>query len=276
MADVTIITVCYHSGAVLPGLLETIPAGPPVIWVNNTQDDAEEIAALASDRVTVIQNDCNVGFGAACNFGAARATTEYLLFLNPDTRLSPGALDALMAAAHAHPDASAFNPILHDDRGRIRNKRSSILLPRGERLSRAAVQRDGEVPVLIGAALLVRRRLFEQVCGFDPNIFLYHEDDDLALRLAEHGPLRIVGDATVTHSAGHGSGDRTASAAIKAYHMGRSRIYTLRKHGRPFAFPRSVARALVQLAAPTTWFLRRKRVKQWHFLRGILSVGKDN
>lgn len=170
------------------------------------------------------------------------------------------------------PGASAFNPVLTDSDGKLRNKRNSVLLPRGHRLSAQAVQCDGVVPLLTGAALMVRADAFFQVGGFDSATFLYHEDDDLSIRLEAFGPLRIVGAAKVKHEGGHGPGDRIASASIKAFHMGQSRVYAMRKHNRPMPLLRSLGRATLQPLSPATWISRRKRTKQVNFLRGILST----
>ena len=270
MHNLTIIIICYNSSSILPNLLDSLPKDVAVTLVNNSPNDRLE--HLKSDLVRVIISDKNVGFGVACNLGASNVTTQYILFLNPDAQLQPGAIDALMQGAKNHPDASAFNPILTDSDGRIHNKRRSVLLPRGHRLSTQAVQCDDVVPVLTGAALMVRADAFFQVGGFDPAIFLYHEDDDLSIRLKALGSLRIVKSAVVKHEGGHGSGDRIASASIKAFHMGQSRVYAMRKHNRPMPFMRSLGRATLQLLSPTTWFSRRKRIKQVHFLRGILSA----
>lgn len=270
MKDLTVIIVCYNSSSILPNLLASLPNNVAVTLVNNTPND--RLDHLASDWVQIITPGRNVGFGVACNLGASNVGTQYILFLNPDTRLQSGAIDALMQSAKDHPEASAFNPVLTDSDGKLHNKRRSILLPRGHRLSAQAVQCDGVVPVLTGAALMVRADAFFQAGKFDSAIFLYHEDDDLSIRLKALGPLRIVGAAQVIHEGGHGSGDRIASASIKAFHMGQSRVYALRKHNRPMPLLRSLGRATLQLLSPTTWLSRRKRTKQVHFLRGILSA----
>ena len=269
MRSLTIIIVCYNSSSILSGLLASLPNDVSVALVNNSPDD--RLAHLASDRIQVITPDKNVGFGVGCNLGASKVSTQYILFLNPDTRLQRGAIEALLQGARDYPDASAFNPVLTDTKGKICNKRRSILLPRGQRLSAQVVQCDGVVPVLTGAALMVRTDGFFKVGGFDPAIFLYHEDDDLSIRLKALGPLRIVGAAQVKHEGGHGSGDGIASAKIKAFYMGQSRIYAMRKHNRPMPLLRSLGRATLQLLSPVTLVSRRKRMKQMHFLRGILS-----
>ena len=270
MHDVTIVIVCYNSSSILPELLASLPNSVAVTLVNNSPND--QLDQFASDWVKVITLDKNVGFGVGCNLGASNVSTRYILFLNPDTRLQSGAIDAFMQSANDHPEASAFNPVLTDSDGKLRNKRRSVLLHRGHRLSAQAAQVDGDVPVLTGAALMVRADAFFQTGGFDPEIFLYHEDDDLSIRLKALGPLRIVGAAKVKHDGGHGSGDRTASASIKAFYMGQSRVYAMRKHKRSMPLLRSIAQATLQLLSPSTWISRRKRTKQIHFLRGILSA----
>lgn len=270
MHDITIIVVCYNSSSILPGLLASLPNNIAVTLVNNSPED--RLDHFASDWVRVITPDRNLGFGVGCNLGASNVSTPYILFLNPDTRPQSGAIDALMQSAKDHPDASAFNPVLTDSDGKLRNKRRSVLLPRGHRLSAQEVQCDGVVPVLTGAALMVRTDAFFQVGGFDPAIFLYHEDDDLTIRLEALGQLRVVGAAKIKHEGGYGSGDRVASASIKAFHMGQSRVYAMRKHHRPMPLLRSLGWATLQLLSPATWISRRKRTKQINFLRGILSA----
>lgn len=273
---VTVVTVAHNSLAVLPAMLDSLPQSARTVIVDNASQDGAALAALAEQHDTrLIRNDDNLGFGAACNIGAFGANTEFLFFLNPDARLAPGALDALVTAGDNHPEASAFNPAITDGRGSPYFKRGSVLLPRTDKLPPGWPETDRELPVLTGAAFFVRRVAFEAVGGFDPEIFLYHEDDDLALRLkAGAGPLRFVRAAHVTHDAGNSTVRSPASAAFKAFHMGRSRVYATRKHGLPGAGRKALTSALLQLLSPLTLLSARKRAKQTAFLRGILSALK--
>ncbi len=268
-ARTTVVSVCFRSGAVLPAMLASLPPATPVVLVDNAGCDATAaIAAAAGARL--LRNERNLGFGVACNQGAALAGTEFLLFLNPDAALGPGAIAALEAAADAHADAVAFNPRIADARGRPAFKRASPLLR--TRLARGWPAAPRVVPVLSGAAFFVRRAAFERLGGFDPAIFLYHEDDDLSLRLARLGALRFVPDALATHQGGRSSARTAEVAALKAWHMGRSRVHAMRKHGRRAAFARSLAVALWQLASPAVLVSARKRAKQRAFLAGIWSM----
>ncbi|MEQ3709055.1 glycosyltransferase, partial [Tateyamaria sp.] len=114
-SSVTIITVSYNSMAVLPAMLKSVPKGTPVVVVDNASSDTDPLKALTDEYGATLQlNEGNVGFGPACNQGAAKAETEFLLFLNPDAELQDGALDALLEAAKTYPDASGFNPRILD------------------------------------------------------------------------------------------------------------------------------------------------------------------
>lgn len=275
-ARIGIVSVCFHSMAVLSRMLGSLPAGTPVALVDNAGDTPDtNLTALAQQYgATLITNSRNRGFGAACNQGAAALDTEFILFLNPDAALSTGTLDALLAAADRHPEASAFNPRIGSEKGHAQFKRGSILLPRAEWMPRGWPDTDTQVPVLFGAALMVRRSAFEAIGGFDEAIFLYHEDDDLSLRLKTRGALMFVQAGEVTHLAGRSSARSPEVARLKAWHLARSRIYTSRKHGRPAPFLRTLASALLQLFSPAM-LSARKRAKQIAYLRGTLSTLRD-
>ncbi|MCU0832209.1 MAG: glycosyltransferase family 2 protein [Rhizobiaceae bacterium] len=268
----SIITVAYNSSAVLPAMLASLPRDTEVIVVDNASSDhSADIATAAGAQVIRLQ--ANRGFGPACNAGAAMAKSEFLLFLNPDAELDGDALGELEAAADRNPHASAFNPAIAGRDGRPYFKHRSVLLPRGQWIGRGWPQQDAAIPVLSGAALFCRRACFGTVGGFDERIFLYHEDDDLALRLkAECGPLLFVRSALVRHLEGNGSPRSAEVAAFKAWHMARSRVYAQRKHGVPHAFPRSLLAAAGKLLSPAIIVSRRKRAQALAFLRGVLSV----
>ncbi|MCB1359987.1 MAG: glycosyltransferase family 2 protein [Rhodobacter sp.] len=270
---VTVVTVAYNSSGVLAAMLDSLPAGTPCVIVDNASRDRAALRAIA-DRpgVTLIENETNEGFGPACNRGAEGAQTEFLLFLNPDARLADDTLDQLTAAADAHPDAVAFNPRFEDDAGHPAFKRSCHLLPRSQWMPKGTPPADCVLPVLSGAAFLVRRAAFEAVGGFDPSIFLFFEDDDLSLRLRTLGSLRLARAALVTHTGGGGSAPDPRIEGFKAWHFGWSRIYASRKHGRTGAYAKTLVRAIPRALSPVTWFSAPKRAERWGYLRGITQA----
>ena len=275
---VTIITVAYNSSDILPTLLASIPRTVPCIVVDNASRDAAQTGKLAAEHgARFIENPENIGFGRACNLGAADADTEFLFFVNPDAELFADTLDQLLAAADAYPQASGFNPRVTKGDGSIYFKRRSKLIPKALWLARDAAHKDGEVPVLSGGAMLVRKQCFDKLGGFDPSIFLFHEDDDLSLRMKDQcGPLRYVHAAQVRHLLGHSTERSAQTAALKAWYMGQSRVYAARKHGQPMAYLRALTDALVQLLSPITLLSSRKRAKHWNYFRAVLSSYDQN
>lgn len=275
---ISIITVTYNSSEIVGNLLRSIAPDVPVVLVDNASHDAEATRALAvTHGATFVANTQNLGFGRACNQGAARAESEFLFFVNPDAELFDDTLQQLLLAADAHPEAAAFNTCITKGDGSLFFKRRSKLIPRSLWLGRDAARHSGEVPVLNGGALLVRRAAFEQVGGFDDRIFLFHEDDDLSLRLkAQCGPLRYVYEAKAQHLLGHATQRSARTAALKAWYMGQSRVYAARKHNQPFGWSRALAEAIWQLISPLNLLSARKRAKAWYYLRAILgSLGQD-
>lgn len=274
---VTIVTVSYNSMLVLPGMLASVPVGTPVVIVDNASDDPGAVQLLAARYgAKLILNPKNAGFGVACNQGAALAETDFLLFLNPDASLGTTALQVLVAAAAQYPHAGGFNPRISNADGSHYFRRRGALVPRREILSSGWPPADAEVPVLSGAALFVRRADFCAIGGFDPAIFLYHEDDDLSQRLRQsRGPLMFIWAADVMHMGGRSTVRSPHSAAFKAWHLARSRVYTCRKHSRPLPFISALLSAFASLLAPDMLISARKRAKNWSYLQGVLSTLRD-
>ncbi|MCA2375566.1 glycosyltransferase family 2 protein [Agrobacterium genomosp. 3 str. RTP8] len=272
--DVTVISVCYRSEDVVPEMIASIPEATPIILVDNGGNN--RFHDFPSSRsIRVVKLDKNEGFGRGCNSGAEIATTPWLLFLNPDARLTDGAIDALLIAAERYPAASAFNPRIANSDSTPYFKRRSWLLSRQQYMSRGWPTQDRPISILSGAAIFVSSAIFRDSKGFDPNIFLYHEDDDLSLRLAKTGPLMFVRDALVVHSSGHSSGRSPEIARFKAYHMARSRIYTGKKHHRPFPLSSTLCQAIFLFLSPAMLFSDRRRAKALGFFQGIISTYRE-
>lgn len=274
-ASVTIVTVSHNSMAVLPDMLKSVAPQTPVVIVDNASSDTAALQNVADAHgARLVLSGENLGFGPACNLGAAQADTEFLLFLNPDAALQSGALEALIAAAGTYQTASGFNPRIVDGKGKQSFRRGSKLRPQ-DRLKGPAPTRDVEVPVLAGSAIFCRRTLFEAIGGFDPAIFMYHEDDDLSLRLRTHGPLMYCHAAQVVHLSGHGSPRLPRVAAFKAYYSARSRAYTLGKYGHPRPKLNTLAAAVLRVIGLDTLFSARRRAKNLGYMKGALSALRD-
>jgi len=231
LPSISVIVVTYNSAHCLARALSSASVAAELIVVDNASSDTS-IEVARQFPCTLVANDCNRGFGAACNQGAQIAKGELLLFLNPDAVLGADAIDKLAAAAVSDPAAVAFGPQHHlpaDDVVDLEHK---------ERLVRAKAKvahlepagSNSEVGFLSGAALLCRKAAFAKVDGFDERFFLYFEDQDLCLRLARLGTLVCVGDAVVFHLPGRGARLEWRQLFTKYRQYGHSRAYFSQKH----------------------------------------------
>ena len=270
---VSIITVTYNSSHVVEEMLDSLSGynNAEVILVDNGSSDIQKIQTLADQYgARLISNKENKGFGSACNQGAKMATFDLLLFLNPDTIISEIALNTLLYSTIKYPNASAFNPAMYDSKGNQSFKRSSKLCPGSNIISKGWPSTDREVPVLSGAALLVRKSAFIDVGGFDEEIFLYFEDDDLSMRLKSmYGPLMFIKDAKLLHKGGSSSSNSIHNTYFKSMHWAQSQIYTSRKHGISFATMKALIPAVLKICFLPRLFSAQKRAKSFGYIRGI-------
>jgi GT2 family glycosyltransferase len=254
--DVDIVVVAWNHERWLPACLASLapaahgaPALSRVVIVDNASSVPVEQVVTPGPGTTVIRNAINKGFAAACNQGASGSRADFLLFLNPDTRLDAGALAS--AVARFAPSVGIVglrlvDPVRMTQRscGRFPSIRTllnqALGLTRVSAVSFQGIRRDewphdttGPVDFVCGAALMVRRELFERLEGFDPRFFLYLEDADLSLRAQRIGFATVFdADAVVEHACGW---DEGSHRPWRLAHSWRSMIAYARQHLGPGA-----------------------------------------
>jgi N-acetylglucosaminyl-diphospho-decaprenol L-rhamnosyltransferase len=256
--SVRVVIVNWNTGVHLKACLESVARshrglltieGVTVVDNASADDSATGLDGLALP-LDVISNSQNLGFAAACNQGAAGSEADYLLFLNPDTRVFPDTLE--MVTQFMESEAAARIGIcgvqVVDDAGapmiscsRYPTLRVFVgkmtglgrIFPRAfpsHHLSAAETQRSGVVDQVIGAFYFVRRDLFEKLGGFDVRYFVYFEDVDFALRAEQLGARSyFLKEARVVHVA-NVSSDQVPGTRL--FYSLRSRVVYARRHWR--------------------------------------------
>ena len=196
------IVVAYESGDALTRCLDSL-AGEDVVVVNNGAFGPE--IDVAASRVRVIDSS-NVGFGAGCNRGARETDADVLVFVNPDTVVQPGAVEAL-ARALDDPRVGVVQarlrlrpqPELLNSSGNVVHV-SGLAWPGGYGDRADLLTESREIAYASGAACAIRRSVFEELGGFTEELFLYQEDLELCWRAHLRGlQVLVVPAADVLH-----------------------------------------------------------------------------
>lgn len=204
-----------------------LPADVEVIVVDDASPDdtprvLPRIAGLRYQR-----NAANLGFVGSCNAGAAMARGDYLVFLNNDTTLTPGWLDALLGTFATHPDTGLVGAQLVYPDGRLQESGGIVFADgsgwnygRFDDPKHPAYTFVREADYCSGAAIALRTSLFRELGGFDECYApAYYEDTDLAMKVREAGlKVRVQPAAVVVHHEGVTAGTDTGSG-IKAYQV---------------------------------------------------------
>jgi GT2 family glycosyltransferase len=194
-----------------------------IVVVDNASGDGSP--ALLRERhpgSIVIQEARNRGFAAGVNVGFRATTAPYVLVLNPDTEVRPGALLALRNHLRQHPQVGVAGPVLLDLDGSVRLDSYKALpslwsifcgafFPLGRMLMGTRLhpelraRRDsalgGPVARVCGSAMAIRRAVFDEVGPLDESYFLYFEDVEWQRRAAAQGwGIEVVADARVIHA----------------------------------------------------------------------------
>ena len=182
---------CLHS-------IYSIGSSSPfeVVIVDDFSTDDYRTLIWDFPEVRVIRNHKNLGFLLTANRGASEAKGEYIIFLNNDTEVVSGWLDELTAALYDHPEAGMIgSQLVHLHTGTLQESGNLIclngeMLPlgRGEDPDHPRYTCFREVDFCSAASIIMRRKVFEEMKGFD-TVYApaYFEDPDLGLRLQRRG-----------------------------------------------------------------------------------------
>lgn len=255
IATVSVVIVNWNTGNLLGDCLQSMSRVDltgtelrEVVVVDNASSDGS-LAGVDGQRLPliVVKNHANLGFAAACNQGARLGSGQYLLFLNPDTRLFVNSLRVPLEFLSRTENAAVgicgirlLDDSGHTTRHCARFPRLSHYVSKAFGLDRLLPgpvtcqsmkewdhESEREVDQVIGAFFLVRRNLFEALGGFDERFFVYFEEVDFSLRAHRAGWKTVYLAGATAYHKGHGSSEKVA--ARRLFYSLRSRLlYSLK------------------------------------------------
>lgn len=247
--ELSIIIVNYRTWEPLRACLESLlegqdaaaSAGIEIIVVDNASGDGQFAGfAQTFPQVEFVRSAINGGFARGCNLGAQHATGRELLFLNPDVVASPQAIRALLSLKQAHPAVRVLTLVQRDAKGRrqkvfgrfpslatawgISRAALRILFPKRYPDPRRAEAELLDVDWVSGSALMIDRRAFDALEGWDERYWMYYEDVDLCRRAYAMGYRRcFTSSAELIHLHGGASRSSDSTRALTRCEVLRSR-----------------------------------------------------
>lgn len=248
---ISVIIVNWNAGRQLATCIQSVLKSSngliqKIVVVDNgsTDDSLEQVGAF--EGLEIIRAEENLGFGRACNLGASRCSSEYILLLNPDTEVYERTFDDLRAyLSSGKPQSVGIVGIqLVDETGHVARSCTRFpgpaafvagalgldrLFPRvGHFMSEWPHDESRVVDHVIGAFYLVRRDIFNALGGFDERFFLYLEDLDLSLRAKKAGwDTVFLANIQAFHA---GGGTSRQIKARRLFYATRSKLQYAFKH----------------------------------------------
>ncbi|WP_438961959.1 glycosyltransferase family 2 protein [Nonlabens sp.] len=219
--DLSIIILNYNAAAFLELCLDSVlrdtkNLNSEVIVVdNNSTDSSLQMLHFVFPQVKVIANDENVGFSRGNNIGVQHAQGEYLCILNPDTIVGETVFDEVHAFAKANSQIAFTTTQLIDGTGAfLPESKRNVPNPKIARqkilgndsnyyANHLKKDENGEIEVLVGAMMYVKKEVYLELGGFDPMYFMYGEDIDLSYTALQQGYKNYyLGSQQVIHFKG--------------------------------------------------------------------------
>ncbi len=240
--SVSAIIITYNSSQNIIKALTAIKrevdsvGGEIILYDNNSSDETLKIIENNFGNIDIIKSNANIGFGRANNRAVKKASGKYILFANPDMIPDSGMLDKMIEAAESLDNAGAVV-------GRMRNEDNSfqptcrqlptlsnIFLSRGSLLGKLFGKKSSytlryydeitAVPSVSATCMLIEKKIFLEIGGFDERYFMFMEDTDLSVAIGENGrKIYFVPTAGAIHLWGKGS---KTSLSKRLFHQHRS------------------------------------------------------
>lgn len=215
----SVITVTYNNEGNICGYLKSLKKSlsikTEVVIVDNASNDNTVNLLEKEKGIILIKSKENLGFSKACNLAAKRSKGKYLFFLNPDTKITKFVIEKLINFSEQTDDAGIVAPKLIQFNGLVQASVRKFPSLKGAvkeyyfgiRNSFDAYVPSGmeaiSVDAVVGAAMLIKKEIFEKVGGFEEYYFMYYEDIDLCKRIKELNlKVYYLPDVAIYHTVG--------------------------------------------------------------------------
>lgn len=225
MNEVSVIIVAYNCEdfieKCIKSVLKYLPKGGEVIVLDNdSKDNTARLLEKFGKQIKLIKSDKNLGFSKGCNLAEKEASGDYLFLLNPDTELTEPVFEKLISFYEDTPNIGVLAPKLTMLDGKVQPSVKNLptvwgaikeyILGVKHSYSEYAPKSSEplEVEVVYGAAMLIKKDLFQKLGRFNEKYFMYYEDTDLCRQVRDLGKkVYYLPGISIKHAVGGSKSD---------------------------------------------------------------------
>ena len=246
LKNITFIVVTFNSEKVIYNCIDSLPNGSNKIIIENSKDiNLKKDLESKYDNIEVILNE-NLGMGTANNIGIKKSKTQYAYILNPDTIFKNDTFENLVNTTKNLDDFAIISP-LH----------SKLDYPNYKPFNNIKIIDENiiEVESIDGFSMLLKKNKFKNNNYFDENFFLYHENDDLCLRVKKmNEKIYIIKNSLIDHLGFSSSNEikKNDMEYLRNWHWMWSKFYFNKKH---YGFLNSLFKISINMISAIIKFL---------------------
>ena len=187
--EITLIIVCFNSYKLIQKNLSELSKFKTII-VDNSKSDEIRSLVEGVENIKYIKTKKNLGYGKANNLGVSESKTPFILILNPDILVQSDSIEILYKAYFNYENIGILAPALYDNSNNRRSNGSLSYINR-QKINKKNILNNQKAEgntcyqFAVGCAFLIKKDFFDKIGGFDKDLFMYFEDNDLCDKTIE-------------------------------------------------------------------------------------------
>ncbi len=286
LTKLTIIIPTFYPGKIIIKCLSSLPKYSEIIIVDNGIDSELEKIIKSSKLNIKHYKIGDVGLSKSFNFGVSKAKNENILITQPDVQFEKNSILKLIKAQKKYPKAGIIAPLLFEKKKYSLYDHLNLKLNKnGKLIDKKTIHRDLKIPsgdicveAVNATAMLLKKKIIKKIKGWDENIYTYHEDIDLCLRLRKKKFQIIKIPSSIVHHVGFGSHLKKNKDKInksRNWHYCWTSLYFKQKHGTYFRFmiffAKNIIKYLLKTVINTVIFRKKNTIQNFMRLRACIN-----
>lgn len=286
LTKLSIIIPTFYPGNIIIKCLSSLPKYSEIIIVDNGMDsELEKIIKLTKLNIKHYKIG-DVGLSKSFNFGVSKAKYDNILITQPDVQFEKNSILKLIKAQEKYPKAGIIAPLLFEKKKYSLYDHLHLKLDKnGKLIDKKTINTDLKIPsgdicveAVNATTMLLKKKIIKKIKGWDENIYTYHEDIDLCLRLRKKKFQIIKTPSSIVHHVGFGSHSKKNKDKLnksRNWHYCWTSLYFKQKHGSNFRFTifflKNIVKYLLKTLINIVIFRKKNTIQNFMRLRACIN-----